>query len=146
MGIQFRNDIITHVPTECLIEDYQTLVQAVQEENWDLVRCVKECIASVIDSYTMVPDGLDIKPSPSSVIAPGCRDGIMVSDNADILCAAGKPISFALSGGVCQCSDKCMATHDCAPEACYIKMDQGLTYKPTMQKPSEFVEDILGEA
>lgn len=145
MDIQFRKDIITHVPTACLIEDYQLLVQAVQEENWDLVKCVEECIASVIDSHTTVPDGLDIKPSPSSIVAPACDEGIIVSGNADLRCAAGKPVSFAMSGGVCQCTDECMAVHNCVPESCCIKLDCGLTYKPAGQDVNKFVDELSGD-
>ena len=62
------NNIITHVPTACLIEDYQTLQLALNaidicpHDTQEHIRCVMECLASVIDSCTEVPAGLDIKP------------------------------------------------------------------------------------
>lgn len=142
MGVQFRDDIVSHVPTACLVEDYQALVQAVNEHDWDMVETVAQCIAEVIDRHTIVPEGLDIKPSPSSLVALACENGIIMSDYADIRCAAGKPVSFALSGGVCQCSEECMAAHACNPEECHIQLESGTTYAPSVQKSDEFVSEL----
>lgn len=142
MSIQFRDDIVSHVPTACLVEDYQSLVRAVNEHDWDMVETVAQCIAEVIDRYTTVPEGLEIKPSPSSLVALACENGIITSDNADIRCAAGKPVSFALSGGVCQCSEECMAAHDCDPEKCYLQLECGLSYDPALLLSDEFVSEL----
>lgn len=142
MSVQFRDDIVSHVPTACLVEDYQSLVRAVNEHDWDMVETVAQCIAEVIDRYTTVPEGLEIKPSPSSLVALACENGIITSDNADIRCAAGNPVSFALSGGVCQCPEECMAAHDCAPENCYVQLECGATYDPSENDSCKFVSEL----
>lgn len=116
---EFRKDITTTVPTSCLIEDYQALRKAVENEDWSEVEAVMGCLACTIDRDTFVPADLKgkIKPSPSSVIVPGARDGILVEDGRDFLCANGLHISHAMSGGVCQCSDTCpLFDLGCNPE------------------------------
>ena len=117
---KFRNDIVTHVPTGCLVEDYQTLQQvldAIQdsrlEEAKKLVHTVMECLGSVIQDCTEVPEGVSIKPGPSSLIAMSCQEGLLLKgDDTDFRCLGGKEISSVLTGGVCQCDrDSCEHLH-----------------------------------
>lgn len=116
MKIQYRMDILTKVPTCALVEDYQMLANAIHDEDWDAVRTVLECLAETIERHTQVPSDLDIKPSPSSLVAMGCTQGIIGDDDGrDFLCALNRPISEALNGGVVQCPDNCPHRETCAP-------------------------------
>lgn len=128
--VGFNNEIKTTVPTGCLNEDYQTLQRAVREENWDLVHVVMDCLAAAIDSCTQVPDGVKISPSGSSVILPSVHTGILLHEQKDLLCAAGKEASFALSGGVCQCDNTCpFFQKECSPEGGEMLLQSGIRYK-----------------
>lgn len=106
-NLNFRKDIKTTVSTSCLIEDYQALRKAIMNQDWEEVEVVCDCLASVIESFTEVPADLSIKPSPSSIIAPSCKQGILLNGTEDVNCVGGQSISLALSGGVCQCSESC---------------------------------------
>lgn len=128
--VDLNNEIKTTVPTGCLIEDYQTLQRAIREEDWDLVQVVMDCLAATIDSCTTVPDGVKIQPSGSSVILPSVHTGILLNDQQDILCAAGKDASYALSGGVCQCDETCpFFQKECSPENGEMLLQSGIRYK-----------------
>lgn len=116
MKIQYRMDIVTQVPTCALVEDYQLLESAIQNQDWEAVRIVLECLAETIERHTRVPSDLNIHPSPSSLVAMGCTQGIIVDDEGrDFLCALNRPISKALSGGVMQCPDDCPHRATCEP-------------------------------
>lgn len=146
------NNIITHVPTACLIEDYQTLQKALDaidicpHDTQENIRCVMECLASVIDSCTEVPVGLDIKPSPSSLIAMSCKEGILTDEEGkDFSCIGGKPVSNALSGGCCQCDKSCPYFNaGCDPEMCRIQLPNGMSYEPGSGEDEKLLE-YLGE-
>ena len=146
------NNIITHVPTACLIEDYQTLQLALNaidicpHDTQEHIRCVMECLASVIDSCTEVPAGLDIKPSPSSLIAMSCKEGVLTDENGkDFRCIGGKPVSSALSGGCCQCDESCPHFgKECDPENCRIQLPSGFCYEPGSATDEELLR-CLGE-
>ena len=146
------NNIITHVPTACLIEDYQTLQKALDaidicpHDTQEYVRCVMDCLASVIDSRTEVPVGLDIKPSPSSLIAMSCKEGVLTDENGkDFPCIGGKPVSNALSGGCCQCDESCPHFgKECDPENCRILLSDGICYEPSFGADEKVLE-YLGE-
>lgn len=146
------NNIITHVPTACLIEDYQTLQLALNaidicpHDTQEHIRCVMECLASVIDSCTEVPAGLDIKPSPSSLIAMSCKEGVLTDENGkDFRCIGGKPVSSALSGGCCQCDKSCPYFNaGCDPEMCRIQLPNGFCYEPGSGTDEELLR-CLGE-
>lgn len=116
MDYMFRKDIKTTVSTWALIEDCQALMKAIKEEDWSQVATVMECLADSIESGTIVPAGLNIKPSVSSLIAPSCEEGIIMDGCEDVKCANGNPISFAMSGGVLQCSESCPFFSECRPE------------------------------
>lgn len=118
--MKFVQNCITHVPVECLIEDYQALALAKAREDWDQVGTVMECLAEAIDRYTGSIEALGFKPSVSTLIAPGVSNGILTRDGcADILCAGGKNISDAMLGGVLQSHcEACpfRASGECSPE------------------------------
>lgn len=134
MAIEFRTDITTTIPTSCLIEDCQVLVAGYLNHDWREVRSVIECLIHTIDTCTTVPTGLDIRPSVLSIIAPSHRDGIMLVDNADVKCAANKPVSC------CDCNSECASIHGCDPEEGVVKLQNGFIYdmKETSRK-----DDIL---
>lgn len=117
-GYQFRDDIITIVPTACLIEDVQKLGLALSkavDPDYDAVAVLKEecattaeCLADIVARYTLVPPDLQIEPSGSSLVAMGMESGIIVdADGNDIACRAGAPISSAMKGTCCQCDQAC---------------------------------------
>lgn len=148
MELTFRKDIVTTVPTSCLIEDYQNLRQAVQEQNWELVNVVMECLAEVIDSHTTVPEGLEINPSVSSVIVPSHEVGIAMSGNKDIRCAMGRDISYAMSGGVCQCDDGTCPYwgKKCFPEDGNVVLENGVNYCPRgVLSEDRFMKHVEGD-
>ena len=148
------NNIITHVPTACLIEDYQTLQKALDaidicpHDTQEYVRCVMDCLASVIDSCTEVPAGLDIKPSPSSLIAMSCKEGVLTDENGkDFPCIGGKPVSNVLSGGCCQCDKSCPYFNaGCDPEMCRIQLPSGFCYEPGSREDEELLRRLGEEA
>ena len=94
MKYQFRTDIETKVPTCALIENYQDLSIAIQNGDWDLVEVVADCLADTINDYTIVPEGLHIKPSGSSMVLMSEESGVIVGeDGEDIRCiAAGEAL------------------------------------------------------
>lgn len=123
---EFRDDIQTTVPTSCLIEDYQALRNAINNLDWEEVESVMDCLAATIDRCTHVPADLfeHFKPSPSSVIVPSCKGGILLDGIADFLCAHHLPISKAMAGGVCQCNESCpYYLTKCNPEGGAILAD-----------------------
>lgn len=143
--MKFNNNIYTNVPTCALVEVYQTLAAAVKTHDWDLVNVALECVAEEIDRYTEVPAGLDIKPSGSSLIAMDCKSGIITDDQGrDYQCAAGKPISFSLSGGVCQCPDDCPHCKGggCFPSSNGFLLESGLLYEVGVTKGEEVVTHL----
>lgn len=128
MNYQFKDNIVTHAPTSCLVEDYQSLVAAARTMDWEAVQTVIDCLGEVIDQFTEVPEGLKIKPSGSSPIAMSIEPGILLDGNGeDLLCAAGRPVSLAMAGGVCQCPDDCGVRKDfgCDPMGCSILLACG---------------------
>lgn len=117
MKILYCKDITTHVPTCALVEDYQMLAAAIREQDWDAVATVMDCLAEVIESHTEVPSHLDVNPSPSSLVAMGHIQGIIVDDSGhDIRCALDRPVSEAMQGGVGQCPDNCPHREACEPD------------------------------
>ena len=136
MEYRFDCEIVSHIPTCALIEDYQALMKAKLAGDWEEVDTVMECIANYIDHLTTVPAESHIRPSPSSIIAMSCKSGIILSkEEDDLMCAAGEPVSKALLGGVCQCDSTCMKRHGCDPESGVIQLVCGYSYdmsrKPT---------------
>lgn len=123
---KFENRIRTTVATADLIEDYHMLREAIRDTDWNLVKTVMDCIAEQIRDHTTVPEGCNIQPSESSLIAP-CRErGIILRANGeDPRCYNGTRISKVMSGGVCQCSNACLRTNKCKPEAGTIRLCNG---------------------
>lgn len=132
--VVFNNKFVTKVPTECLIEDYQMILTAMsiedKEERDSRLNTVLECIAESIDRFTEVPAGVSVNPSPSSIIAMGVDNGILChADGTDIHCIAGKPVSLALSGGVCQCNETCPYWGECCPDSGIIILESSAEYQ-----------------
>lgn len=125
MKYQFRTDIETKVPTCALIENYQDLSRAIKDNDWDLVQVVADCLADTINDYTTVPEGLDIKPSGSSLILMSEESGIIVDeDGEDIRCSNGVPVSDALSNDCSQCAC-CPEEVRCRPEIGRVRLREG---------------------
>lgn len=130
---EIRKNIKTHAPTWALIEDYQRLKLALQSDDYEELRenvnVTLDCLAELIENNTEIPDGLQIRPSPSTVIlADYC--GIVTSGGQDVLCAAKQPVSNAMSGGCWQCSEECpyYVNRECEPENGRILLDGGFLY------------------
>lgn len=147
MKYEFRKDIITHIPTCCLVEDYQTLLYALESGNHlKMVGAIKttlECLAETIDRYTTIPDGLHVVPSPSSIIAMGQESGIIVNGSEDIKCADGKPVSNAMAGGCCQCCEQCrFFQKGCDPEHGLLLLKSGFLYDGAAENEDSLLESL----
>ncbi len=147
MEYTFTKGIITKVPIGYLIEDYQGLLKAVRglrdgtmlvEDVIEEIECVMECLADSIDKFTPKTDKLS--PSVSTAISMDIEDGLITQpDGSDLLCAAGKPVSQAMAGGVCQCSEECQRIFGCCPEDGITRMSNSFLY---VRNPST-AEDLL---
>jgi hypothetical protein len=118
---RFEKGIFTNVPTDALIEVYQMLATAYEYDDWDDVNCAMECIEEEISRYTVVPDGLDISPSVSSIIAPSIQNGILMDDKKDVCCRGGKPVSEAY-----YCDRKCPHSLNCCEGE--VLLENGFNY------------------
>lgn len=129
MKIKFTEKFISHVPTECLIEDVQMLRNALRTGENAAIECVIECLSESIDRYTEPADQL-VQPSASSIVAMSWDDGIVTrEDGTDIFCMAGKPVSFAMSGGVLQCDENCpYYMNGCAPDVDGILLEGNIRF------------------
>lgn len=127
MKYQFRTDIETKVPTCALIENYQDLSRAIKTRDWDLVQVAADCLADTIQDYTTVPEGLNIRPSGSSLVLMSEESGIIVGeDGEDIRCIAGAPVSDALCGDCSQCGENCFYKEaSCCPEIGRVRLREG---------------------
>ena len=137
MKFKFNENFVSHVPTECLVDDIQTLRLFLQTGDISAVECVIECLSESIDRYTAPADqfafrtGLPIiKPSASSIVAMSAENGIITrEDGTDIFCMAGKPVSFAMSGGILQCDKDCpYYMNGCAPDIDGILLEGNIRY------------------
>lgn len=142
MDIKFHaNDIITEVPTCCLIEDYWMLKRALDalkghdiEEAKSEISCAMDCIMESIDRFTKTADGLDIRPSVNSAIVMSVESGIIMDGNKDLCCRAGNPLSDA---GSRHCDD-CPFLYsnggdECDPESGYVLLENELSYNATAE-------------
>lgn len=134
MKYKFFQGGVTEVPVEHLIEDYQNLAQtkttlsrciqayarklpealayderakeslAALQDASETISTVMDCLADSIDSHTTAPEGLKFQPSVTSVIAMGCKTGIIArEDGSDIRCAGGMDVSTVYPG----CTERC---------------------------------------
>lgn len=139
--IEFHSDdIVTHVPTCCLIEDYWMIRTALEEmDSSDLTGAretlngVMDCLMEALDRFTQVKSGLYIEPSVSSPIAMSCESGIIMNDRHDLRCQADLPISYP---GAYHCGD-CPHMGDCDPENGVYLLEGGISYKPWGQSDEE---------
>ena len=146
MAVEFKHDITVNVPICCLIEDYQTLLGAKQNGDWDEVGTVMECLAETIRMYgEPVPKGLKFNPTENTLIAMSAESGILCNeDGSDIQCANGHDISDA--GGV-QC-DTCPHYHkDCDAEAGRLMLHGGYVYDMSeySSKDEKLLDILKGE-
>lgn len=110
IDVRVNKGCIVNAPAECLIEDYQSLVRAIIEQDWDAVETVASCLATVISNHMSVPAGLGLKfePGPMSCLLMSHDEGILsLPDGSDIECLAGHGISTRNIGGTPQCPDDC---------------------------------------
>lgn len=137
MKIKFTEQFVSHVPTECLIDDIQMLRHFLQTGDTAAVECVIECLSESIDRYTAPADqfafktGLPIiRPSASSIVAMSAENGIITrEDGTDIFCIAGKPVSSAMSGGALQCDENCpYHMNGCVPDVDGILLEGNIRY------------------
>lgn len=123
---KFRNDIVSHVPTCALIEVAQALEDAIADKNWSAVTACQDYIAEHIERYTTVPDGLNITPSVTSLIAMGSSSGILMDGKNDFLCESGFPVSVA--GDTRLCNSCQYHSYQCFPERCRVLLKGGHLY------------------
>ena len=136
MNYQFNTSIETTISTWCLIENYQDLITAKVKGDWDLVQTVRDCLAITICESTDSLKGLDIIPSPSSLIAPSCCPGIILDENGgDIRCAAYIGVSKIMYNGCCQCDKDCIALHGCDPDNGKVRLACGFVFDMADKSP-----------
>ena len=147
-GIQFhRDDIVTHVPTCCLIEDYWILHTAFEAINGcnltearELIDTAMQCLQESIEQYTAVDKSLKITPSVSSAIAMGIQSGVIMNGNEDLKCRAGHPLSeadYCCKWGDCPYRDKC------DPGNGSYLLEGDIEYEAWgLQNEDKFVEDL----
>lgn len=156
-NITFYEGFVSHVPTECLVEDYQMLQRVLNRLNNSLYKadpiiadCVEdigtalECIAESMDRYTELPSlcAPDFKPSPSSIVALGYQNGIVgCEDGSDIPCIAGKPVSKAMTGGVLQCENcEFLKNGKCDPDKGRLLLEDDIVYDGSIDSVEEFMD------
>lgn len=147
--MKFAENIITHIPVECLIEDYQGLMQALRENNWELVQLVMDCLAETIDQYTETNDTIGFKPSVSTLVAMGTSRGIVTCNGFnDILCAGQTGVSEAMAGGVLQehCDNCPHHDKDCFPEKGQLLLYNGFTYDGSPRMSEDLVKSLEEDA
>jgi len=148
--IEFHSDdIVTHIPTCCLIEDYWMVRTALDEmDSGDLTGAretlngVMDCLMESIDRFTQVKSGLYIEPSVSSPIAMSCESGIIMNDRHDLRCQAGLTISYP---GAYHCGD-CRHMDVCDPEDGVYLLEGNIRYQPWgRSSDEEFVKALKKE-
>ena len=149
MEIKFHSDdIVTHVPTCCLIEDYWMLHSALEslegDDVWQAkrdIQCAMECLSESIDRFTQIDSGLKIQPSVYSAIAMACGNGIIMNGDEDLKCANGFPLSAAGDShcGICgHCKDE-----TCCPDEGTLLLEGGVRYEAGIGRDDEaFVEAL----
>lgn len=143
--MKFIENCITHVPTECLIEDYQMLMLAKKENDWSQVQTVMDCIAEAIDRYTQTSDNLNFKPSVSTLIAMGFSNGVLACDDyTDVLCAGKEAVSKAMTGGVLQghCDNCPHHKHGCDPENGELLLSNGFLYDGSFRRADDLIKSL----
>lgn len=155
-------DIITAVPTCCLIEDYWILhnamknldrlkalipesnaVQGIWGDIKDDIGTAMDCIQESIDRFTMVQKDLQIRPSVYSAIAMCCESGIILDNKRkDLLCAAGHPVSEA---GERHCATCPFADHhggSCDPDGGFLVLANDIRYLTNGNNAEAFVDSL----
>lgn len=169
MKYKFFQGGVTEMPVEHLIEDYQNLAQvkenlsrciqayakklpeslvyderakeslAALQDVSETISTVMDCLADSIDSHTTAPEGLKFKPSVTSVIAMGCKTGIIArKDGSDIRCAGGMDVSTVYPG----CTERCPYKNKCEQELCRIQLETGAFYTGDSREADELLDSI----
>ena len=169
MKYKFFQGGVTEVPVEHLIEDYQNLAQtkatlsrciqayarklpealayderakeslAALQDASETISTVMDCLADSIDSHTPAPEGLKFQPSVTSVIAMGCKTGIIArEDGSDIRCAGGMDVSTVYPG----CTERCPYKNKCEQELCRIQLETGAFYTGDSRESDELLDSI----
>lgn len=119
----------TTVGTAALVENIQNLIGAAQNNDWDMVQCVIECLCEDIASGTDAA-GLSFTPTPGCLIVPSCVSGLVVrKDGKEFQCANGRPLSECFSY---YCADdeceRCeFYGEECRPKVSEILLKAGVT-------------------
>ena len=147
MSIEFRKDIITRVPACNLIECCQILQAALRTHPavnpQKAMQTVYDCLSDCIENYTPSDKSAGIHPSPSSLLAPGVKSGILMHNGQDILCGNHKPISDAMCGGVCQCCRACeFYGHECRPEQGILVLESGYIHDPAHNEDQQLIDRL----
>ena len=140
MNVKFHDDIATHAPTCCLIEDYWMLQKTLNYlANGDIleakeeISCVMECIAETIDRHTKMPAGLGMEPSVFLPIAMCIDNGIITNDGTPLRCKAGECLSN-IGGSTCVACQYCRPNYagsECDPESGHILLENDVLYDAT---------------
>ncbi len=136
--MKFNTNVVTHIPTECLIEDYQALVKAIKTNDWSEVQCVIECLSDSIGRFTEVPEGMKFHPSGNSAIAMSVDNGIISNDDgSDLKCQNGLRLSdtqgcTGMIGEDPSAHKLCpyFSIGACSPMNCQVLLNDGHIYVP----------------
>lgn len=113
-GFHFNNNLVTMVPTDCLVENIQTLKRALGDMDGESICAIIMCLEDLLESHTFVPKDMPVYPGSSMLVAGGCRPGVLVPNCAgDFPCKAGHPLSSIIMGGVRQCEESCPNSGSC---------------------------------
>ena len=160
-NIAFFEGFVTHVPTECLIEDYQMAQRARNflsssafaetpeiKDALNELGTLLECMAETLTSHTESPSAApDFTPSTSSIIALGYRKGIIGhADDTDIQCAAGKNVSDAMYNGCVQCENcEYLDKGECNPSRGEFLLEEGILYDGSVDAVDAVMNTFMTE-
>ena len=166
---------LTDVPAGCLIEDWQAIKKVIGKlESYrngsgnldDIIEdlnATADCLAELITSSHA--DNDDVKPSATSLIAPGCATGILVNqltaiqassksipvllipspEIEDIKCAAGQAVSKCMHAETPQCTEECERAHGCDIANKRIQLACGILYDINTTDEEELIDAIAAE-
>ena len=129
-----------------LIEDWQCLMQAIRDRDWEAAQVTADCLAELINKSAHDNPELQFQPCALSLVNMGDRAGVLAKpDGTDFTCAAGCPVHGILCGETEQCSDECKQKHGCDPARGTFLMASGHMYDGDC-KNSEQLLDALEQA
>ncbi len=118
-------DVTLNIPASAIIEDIQMLKEAKETGDTSLINTTIECLEGYFERCATIPD-TKVTPSPTSVIAPSVKRGIIINDDgSDLKCAGGISVS-KLNYETC---DKACPHYDkCSADKLRFVLDGGYTY------------------